>query len=271
MAIPAYRANVIAAKEAVLREDLQVMRQAIGSYTVDKQKAPQSLEDLVSAGYLKAIPKDPITGRTDTWITSQSDDMSVPSTRPKRGSTTCTPAPRAPRTTAPPTAPGRASVCRIFQPDGGRGGRTGSPKRRILRLSMCGAASALQGAQPPRRTPCVHESSSAFSPWLPSRCLPWRRDLRPANLIHASGDAPAATAPAATAPAASAPAATPQAGSAERAGPPRRPPATARHPRTASTTADKTSTDNAGLSQQPTGGQAGREDGRRSHHRPQDG
>ena len=77
MAIPAYRANVIAAKEAVLREDLQVMRQAIGSYTVDKQKAPQSLEDLVSAGYLKVVPKDPITGRSDTWITSQSDDMST--------------------------------------------------------------------------------------------------------------------------------------------------------------------------------------------------
>ena len=77
MAIPAYRANVIAAKEAVLREDLQVMRQALGSYTVDKQKAPQSLQDLVSAGYLKAIPKDPITGRTDTWIESQSDDMTT--------------------------------------------------------------------------------------------------------------------------------------------------------------------------------------------------
>jgi general secretion pathway protein G len=77
MAIPAYRANVIAAKEAVLREDLQVMRQAIGSYTVDKQKAPQSMDDLVSAGYLKAVPKDPITGRTDTWITSQSEDMST--------------------------------------------------------------------------------------------------------------------------------------------------------------------------------------------------
>ena len=77
MAIPAYRGNVIAAKEAVLREDLQVMRQAIGSYTVDKQKAPQALADLVSAGYLKAIPKDPITGRTDTWIESQSDDMTT--------------------------------------------------------------------------------------------------------------------------------------------------------------------------------------------------
>ena len=76
MAIPVYTRNVQAAKEAVLREDLQVMRTAIGSYTVDKQKAPQSLDDLVSGGYLKAIPKDPITGRTDTWITAQSDTLS---------------------------------------------------------------------------------------------------------------------------------------------------------------------------------------------------
>jgi general secretion pathway protein G len=77
MAIPIYSRNVQAAKEAVLREDLQVMRTAIGSYTVDKQKAPQSLEDLVSAGYLKAIPKDPVTGRADTWITAQSDTLST--------------------------------------------------------------------------------------------------------------------------------------------------------------------------------------------------
>jgi general secretion pathway protein G len=76
MAIPAFTRNVVAAKEAVLREDLQVMRTAIGSYTVDKQKAPQSLQDLVEAGYMKAIPKDPITGRTDTWSTSQSDTLS---------------------------------------------------------------------------------------------------------------------------------------------------------------------------------------------------
>ena len=75
MAIPAYTRNVQLAKEAVLREDLQVMRTAIGSYTVDKQKAPQSLDDLVSAGYLKALPKDPMTGRTDTWVTTQSDVM----------------------------------------------------------------------------------------------------------------------------------------------------------------------------------------------------
>lgn len=77
MAIPIFTRNVLAAKEAVLREDLQVMRTAIGSYTVDEQKAPQSLEDMVSAGYLKAIPVDPLTGRSDTWETSMSDTLST--------------------------------------------------------------------------------------------------------------------------------------------------------------------------------------------------
>jgi len=75
MAIPMYSRNVKAAKEAVLKEDLQVLRVAIGSYTVDKEKAPQTLGDLVSGGYLKEVPKDPFTMRTDTWITSQSDTL----------------------------------------------------------------------------------------------------------------------------------------------------------------------------------------------------
>jgi len=75
IAIPMYMRNVQAAKEAVLREDLRVMRTAINSYTLDKDKAPQSLDDLVSGGYLKAVPKDPITGRTDTWQTTQSDTL----------------------------------------------------------------------------------------------------------------------------------------------------------------------------------------------------
>jgi general secretion pathway protein G len=44
---------------------------------VDKEKAPQSLDDLVTAGYLKAIPKDPITGRSDTWTLIQSDTLST--------------------------------------------------------------------------------------------------------------------------------------------------------------------------------------------------
>jgi len=76
IAIPMYLRNVQAAKEAVLREDLRVMRQAINSYTVDKEKAPQSLDDLVTGGYLKTVPKDPITGRTDSWQTSVSDTLS---------------------------------------------------------------------------------------------------------------------------------------------------------------------------------------------------
>ena len=75
MAIPSFVKNVQAAKEAVLREDLQVMRTAIGSYTVDKQKAPQSLNDLVGAGYLKEIPVEPFSRKRDCWITSQSDTL----------------------------------------------------------------------------------------------------------------------------------------------------------------------------------------------------
>ena len=75
MAIPIYTRNVQAAKEAGLREDLQVMRTAIGSYTVDKQKAPQSLDDLVQEGYLKVVPEDPMTHSNTTWVTDTSDSM----------------------------------------------------------------------------------------------------------------------------------------------------------------------------------------------------
>lgn len=75
IAIPAYVTNIKAAKEAVLKEDLHVMRQAIDSYTVDKQKAPQSLDDLVQSGYIKVMPTDPFTHRTDTWMPSQDDTL----------------------------------------------------------------------------------------------------------------------------------------------------------------------------------------------------
>ena len=77
MAVPMFTKNVQAAKEAVLREDLQVMRTAIGSYTVDKQKAPQSLSDLVDAGYLKEIPVEPFSRTRDCWQTSQSDTLAT--------------------------------------------------------------------------------------------------------------------------------------------------------------------------------------------------
>jgi general secretion pathway protein G len=75
IAIPNYLKSVQKANEAVLKTDLQVMRQAISSYTVDKEKAPQGLDDLVQAGYLKDIPVDPITHMKDTWITGQSDTL----------------------------------------------------------------------------------------------------------------------------------------------------------------------------------------------------
>lgn len=73
IAIPSYVASVRNAKEAVLKEDLHVMRTAIDSYTMDKEKAPQSLDDLVQAGYLKAIPVDPMTHSSSTWVTSTDD------------------------------------------------------------------------------------------------------------------------------------------------------------------------------------------------------
>src|ERR1700691_6713539 len=61
MAAARYEQSVVRAREAVLKQDLQTMRSAIQQYTLDKQQAPQSLNDLVSAGYLSQIPVDPIT------------------------------------------------------------------------------------------------------------------------------------------------------------------------------------------------------------------
>jgi general secretion pathway protein G len=69
VAVPKFTAALKMAREAVLKEDLHVMRAAIDSYTMDKQKAPQSLDDLITDGYLKAIPEDPFTHSKDTWVT----------------------------------------------------------------------------------------------------------------------------------------------------------------------------------------------------------
>jgi general secretion pathway protein G len=75
IAVPSYMAAVKHAREAVLKEDLHILRAAIDSYTMDKQKAPQSLDDLIQDGYLKAIPEDPITHSTSTWVTDSSDAL----------------------------------------------------------------------------------------------------------------------------------------------------------------------------------------------------
>jgi general secretion pathway protein G len=75
IAIPAYTTNIKHAREAVLKSDLHTLRTAIDSYTVDKQKAPQSLDDLVQSGYIKSMPVDPFTHRIDTWIPVQADTL----------------------------------------------------------------------------------------------------------------------------------------------------------------------------------------------------
>ena len=73
IAVPAFIASIKSAREAVLKEDLFTMRRAIDSYTMDKDKGPESLDDLVQAGYLKEIPVDPVTHSSSTWVTATSD------------------------------------------------------------------------------------------------------------------------------------------------------------------------------------------------------
>jgi len=73
MAAGIYTHTVEHARESVLKKDLQTMREAIDNYTLDKQQAPQSLQDLVDAHYLRQVPVDPITRQTD-WVPHFSSD-----------------------------------------------------------------------------------------------------------------------------------------------------------------------------------------------------
>src|ERR1700721_2725508 len=72
IAIPIYQKSIIRAKESVLKNNLFTLRTVIDNYTYDKEKAPQSLPDLVTDGYLKKMPLDPITN-TDQWKTVMED------------------------------------------------------------------------------------------------------------------------------------------------------------------------------------------------------
>ena len=82
IALPMYNQSIIRAREATLRQNLATLNKCIDQYTLDKQKAPQALEDLVSAGYLKFIPND-ITGNKDTWVLEQEDSLkSIDQTQP---------------------------------------------------------------------------------------------------------------------------------------------------------------------------------------------
>src|SRR6185436_9396682 len=71
--LPQYQKTILATREAVLRDDLNNMRKLIDQYGADKQKLPQSLDDLVSEGYMREIPTDPITGQKD-WTVETGDD-----------------------------------------------------------------------------------------------------------------------------------------------------------------------------------------------------
>jgi general secretion pathway protein G len=72
-AIPYYQKSLIRAKESVLKNNLFTMRTVIDEYSFDKQKAPQSLQDLVQEGYLREVPRDPITGNNSSWRTIQEE------------------------------------------------------------------------------------------------------------------------------------------------------------------------------------------------------
>jgi general secretion pathway protein G len=72
------RREVNAAREAVLRQDLFVLRGQINHYTADLHRRPQSLEELEVAGYIQQIPTDPMTGRSDTWVVDLSRETKVP-------------------------------------------------------------------------------------------------------------------------------------------------------------------------------------------------
>jgi general secretion pathway protein G len=72
-----YDKTVWRARESVLKQDLQTMRQAIDNYTLDKQQAPQSLDDLVDAHYLREVPIDPISRQKD-WVTHMGDTVLSP-------------------------------------------------------------------------------------------------------------------------------------------------------------------------------------------------
>jgi general secretion pathway protein G len=77
VALPAYNQSIWRARESVLKQNLFSIRSVISQYTLDKQKAPQSLQDLVTGGYFKQIPNDPMTGRNDTWTVEEDTDTII--------------------------------------------------------------------------------------------------------------------------------------------------------------------------------------------------
>ncbi len=86
IAVPQYTGSVKRARESVLRQDLFTMRSVISQYTLDKQKMPQSADDLVQAGYLKVVPNDPMTGQPNwNWHTADEGTIMSPDEQDQGG------------------------------------------------------------------------------------------------------------------------------------------------------------------------------------------
>jgi general secretion pathway protein G len=85
--VPMYQGSIKRAREAVLRQNLFTLRSVISQYTLDKQKAPQSLEDLMQAGYLKQIPRDPITDKADWTVDQEENTIMSPDEQDEGGIT----------------------------------------------------------------------------------------------------------------------------------------------------------------------------------------
>jgi general secretion pathway protein G len=77
IAVPLYQKSLLRTKESLLKNNLFTLRTVIDEYTFDKQKAPQTLQDLVSQGYLRAVPIDPITGSDQTWRVIMEDALTM--------------------------------------------------------------------------------------------------------------------------------------------------------------------------------------------------
>jgi general secretion pathway protein G len=82
IAVPMYTQSVVRARESVLRQDLFTLRSVISQYTLDKAKAPQGLEDLKSAGYIREIPKDPMTTEANWEVVQEDVLLAVDQTEP---------------------------------------------------------------------------------------------------------------------------------------------------------------------------------------------
>lgn len=76
IAVPLYQKSLLRAKESVLKQNLFTLRTMIDEYTYDKQKAPQTLQELVNEGYLRQVPMDPMTGSNNTWRTIMEESAS---------------------------------------------------------------------------------------------------------------------------------------------------------------------------------------------------